>query len=294
MLPETSYSKINDRSYNQANFILTKFAFVKVRHILSTILSLPLCINYAGPCRSAAPCFIYRDLILLCLSYSRAMWFTEFVCEGVAARDLFPKVLFMGSPRIRVLLNWSFSGARGQSLRSELDGSWVASGSSILTGWMRFVTCYHIIFENETWLYISLVHLTQLLCYRTRHTNILRSFWWMLPTALSEMIQGSIGSATQFTNTGSCVASLLLGKPTGVYGAEDICTTKHVLPAGQPGRETTLFPFVVIVDFTCYFMLLHLMNTIWSALYVMFWLWILMSFERLYHLFLSGISLVVT
>ena len=86
-------------------------------------------------------------------------------------------------------------------------------------------------------------------CYRTRLTNILRSFWWMLPTALLEMIQESTGSATQSINTGNCVASLLLGKAIGVYGAEDISTTKIVHPAGQPGRETTLFPFVATVDF---------------------------------------------
>jgi len=63
------------------------------------------------------------------------------------------------------------------------------------------------------------------------------------------MIQESTGSVTQSISTGNFVALLLLGKVTGVYVAEDISTTKIAHHAGQPGRETTHFLFVVTADF---------------------------------------------
>ncbi|KAJ9147694.1 hypothetical protein P3X46_029823 [Hevea brasiliensis] len=71
----------------------------------------------------------------------------------------------------------------------------------------------------------------------------------MLHIMLSGMTQGSTGSAILFTSTGSSGASLLPGRNTGVYEERDICTTRIALLAGQPGRETTLSPFVATVEF---------------------------------------------
>lgn len=78
------------------------------------------------------------------------------------------------------------------------------------------------------------------------------------------MIQGSTDSATQFTNTGNCVISLLLVNTIGVWWAKGIATTKHAHPAWRIRRETTPFLFVVTVEavyLLCYF------QNIWNALY---------------------------
>jgi len=74
---------------------------------------------------------------------------------------------------------------------------------------------------------------------------------------LLEMIPESIGSAIQCISTGSCVVSPLQGKATGVYVAEDICTTRLVHPAGLPGRETTPCHFAATVKI-CVFILFFL------------------------------------
>lgn len=63
------------------------------------------------------------------------------------------------------------------------------------------------------------------------------------------MILGSIGCAILSISTGNCVASLQLENKTEACRAKDTGTTKHVHPAGQPGRLTTLFHFVAIVNF---------------------------------------------
>ncbi|KAF2313110.1 hypothetical protein GH714_009302 [Hevea brasiliensis] len=48
------------------------------------------------------------------------------------------------------------------------------------------------------------------------------------------------------------------GKKTGVYEERDICTTRIALLAGQPGRETTLSPFVATVSsLMCLKLFLH-------------------------------------
>ena len=80
---------------------------------------------------------------------------------------------------------------------------------------------------------------------------------------LSAMIQGLTGSANLSTSTGSSVGLHLLERSTGVFVEKDICITRHDLPAGQPGRGTTPFPCVVIVDlgdFTC----LLLLSVLWT------------------------------
>ena len=99
------------------------------------------------------------------------MWFTVFVFGGVAARDQFPKVLFMGSLPIRVLPNWNSRGARGLLLRSELDGSWGALGSSILIGWMRFVII--ALREIETWFWIGSWMVSPHCCFSGLNLQIL-------------------------------------------------------------------------------------------------------------------------
>jgi len=77
------------------------------------------------------------------------------------------------------------------------------------------------------------------------------------------MIPESIGSAIQCISTESCVGSPLLGKATGVYVAEDICTTRLVHPAGQPGRGTTPCRFAATAKFYAVILfLLQFMNTI--------------------------------
>lgn len=79
-------------------------------------------------------CFLSEHFIVC-----RDMWSIVFVLDVVVGRGLFPRVLCMGSPQTRVLLNWSFSAARGQLQRNELVVSWVVSGFWIHTGWTRFV-----------------------------------------------------------------------------------------------------------------------------------------------------------
>lgn len=214
------------------------------------------------------------------------MWFTVFVLGGVAERGQFPKVLFMGSPQTRELPNWNFSEARGQLPRSELDGSWVDLGSSILTGWMRFVIVL-LLLKIEIWLWIMCwFSKNLLLCFRTLLINTLRWFWWMWLMLLLEMIPESIGSPIQCTSTESCVGSPLLGKATGVYVAEDICTTKHVHLAGQPGRETTPCLSAVTANFCCYHLIFASFSGIlfWGHRYLVFWLRN-SSFERFNHIF---------
>lgn len=62
------------------------------------------------------------------------------------------------------------------------------------------------------------------------------------------MIQELIGYAILFTSTGNFVVSLLQVRNTEVYVEKDTCTTRLVLLAGLPGRETIHFPSVATVD----------------------------------------------
>lgn len=179
------------------------------------------------------------------------MWFIVFGLGVVVARGLFPRVLCMGSPQTRELLSWSFSVARGQLQRNELDESWEVSGFSTPTGSMRLLTIlfiYHIavvVFYGHShvrWYF-------EIVWCRIQLTNTLRSFWLTLLTMQSGMTQESIGSATLSTSAGSSVVSLLLGRNIGDCVERGISTTSNVLLAGQTGRETTPFLFVVTVEF---------------------------------------------
>ena len=80
----------------------------------------------------------------------------------------------------------------------------------------------------------------------------------MLLIMQSEMTQESIGLRVLNTSTGSSVVSLPLVRNTGDYVERDTSTTRHVLLAGQTGREITPSPFVATVRFCCCFQLLHL------------------------------------
>ncbi|KAG7036112.1 hypothetical protein SDJN02_02912 [Cucurbita argyrosperma subsp. argyrosperma] len=71
----------------------------------------------------------------------------------------------------------------------------------------------------------------------------------MLPTMLFAMTQESTGSAIQSTSTGSSEGLHPLARNTGDSVEKDTCTTRPGLLAEQPGRGTTLFLFVVTVDF---------------------------------------------
>lgn len=68
-------------------------------------------------------------------------------------------------------------------------------------------------------------------------------------TMPSAMTPELIGFASLFTSTVSSVGLHLLERSTGVSVEKDTCTTRHALPAGQLGKETTPYLFVVIVDF---------------------------------------------
>lgn len=70
----------------------------------------------------------------------------------------------------------------------------------------------------------------------------------MLLTMLSGTTQESTGSASLSTSTGSFGDWLLLERNTGVYEEKDICTTRHALQEGQPGRGTTHFLSDAIAD----------------------------------------------
>lgn len=70
----------------------------------------------------------------------------------------------------------------------------------------------------------------------------------MLLIMPSEMTHESTGSAIPFTSTGSFAGSLLPGRSTGDCVERDTCTTRHDLPAGQPGRGTPPSPSVATVE----------------------------------------------
>ena len=71
----------------------------------------------------------------------------------------------------------------------------------------------------------------------------------MLPIMQFEMIQGSTGSASLCTNTGSFAVSHLQERNTEDSVERVTGTTKHALLAGPLGKGTTRSPFVGIVDF---------------------------------------------
>lgn len=70
----------------------------------------------------------------------------------------------------------------------------------------------------------------------------------MLHTMQSGTTQESTGFASLSTSTGNWEDWLLPERNIGVYEGRDICTTRHVLQEGQPGRGTTHSLFVAIVN----------------------------------------------
>lgn len=184
------------------------------------------------------------------VSIVRAMWFTVCVWGVVVGRGQFPRVSCMGNPQTRVLPNWNSSAARGLLQRSVPVVSWEVSGFSTHTGSTRsthLAACLFPFFCAYE-LFSCTVLLTFAIRYRIQLTSTLRWFSLMLPTMLFAMTQESTGSASLFTSTGSFVDSLLPARSTGVCVERDTLTTRHGLPAGLPGRETTPSPFAATVD----------------------------------------------
>lgn len=197
-----------------------------------------------------------------------------------------PKGIVYGKPTNQGVTQLKFQRSK-RSVAEERAGRKLGGLRVLNSYWVNEV-CYCITsVEIEIWLWIMCWFGKSLSwCFRTLLINTLRWFWWMLLMLLLEMIPESIGSPIQCTSTESCVGSPLLGKATGVYVAEDICTTKHVHLAGQPGRETTPCLSAVTANFCCYHLIFASFSGIlfWGHRYLVFWLRN-SSFERFNHIF---------
>lgn len=79
--------------------------------------------------------------VILKLCY-RVMWSTVSVLGEVEGRGPFPRVLCMENPQTRVLLNSSFSAARGLLQRNVLVASWLVLKFSTRTGSTRYVVVH--------------------------------------------------------------------------------------------------------------------------------------------------------
>lgn len=197
-----------------------------------------------------------------------------------------PKGIVYGKPTNQGVTQLKFQRSK-RSVAEERAGRKLGGLRVLNSYWVNEV-CYCITsVEIEIWLWIMCWFGKSLSwCFRTLLINTLRWFWWMWLMLLLEMIPESIGSPIQCTSTESCVGSPLLGKATGVYVAEDICTTKHVHLAGQPGRETTPCLSAATVNFAVILFLLHFLKYYFeNTQHLMFWLWN-SSFEWFNHLFL--------
>lgn len=157
-------------------------------------------------------------LVVSATSPNRVMWSIVSASNVVGVRGLFPRVLCTVNLQTRELLSWSFSEARGLLLRSVLVESWVVWGLLTHTGSMR-----------------------------TQLTSTLRLYWLILHIPQSEMIQGSTGSVILSTSTESSEVLPLQAKNTEDYVERGTETTRIGLPAGPPGRGTTLSPSVKYV-----------------------------------------------